>query len=214
MTSRQIPDRHQRVVRALQAGGPATPDSLVRRVEVAVDRPARRFTWRLPALAAATAVAAVGLVLALVPHGPTVTDAAALVDRAPTRAAPGPHPSRPALLDQRFEGVPYPDWSRFHWMAMGARTDTVGDRRAETVYYTHHGHVIAYTVIAGEPLPPPDGATTERAGGLELHRFRDGHRDVVTFVRGGRSCVLSGHVISSDTIVELASWKGGGAIHF
>jgi hypothetical protein len=193
MTGQQITERRRRVVRALQAGGPATPAGLVRRVEVALQRPPpRRRSWPVQALAvtaAAAAIAVVAVVVAITSGGPSVTAAAALVDRGPTERAPASRPEDPALLDRRFGGVTYP-------------------------FYTHHGHVIAYTVIAGEPLEPPEGATTERVRGLELHRFRDGHRDVVTFVRGGRTCVLAGHVITSDTIVKLAAWRGEGAVRF
>jgi hypothetical protein len=217
VTSHEIPERHRRVLHALQAGGPAVPAGLVDRVEIAVRRPAPPRSWRLPALAvaAATAVIAVVAVLAVTTSGSnSVTAAAALVDRAPTQPPPASSRGHPALLGRHFEGVDFPDWSRFGWMALGARTDTVDGRRTDTVFYTHHGHLIAYTVIAGEPLAPPGDTTTERSGGLELHRFRDGDRDVVTFVRNGRTCVLSGHVMSPDTIVRLGSWKGEGAVHF
>jgi hypothetical protein len=218
MRGQQITERQRRAVRALQAGGPAAPAGLVRRVEVALQRPPPpRRSWPAQALAvtaAAAAIAVVAVVVAITSGGPSVTAAAALVDRGPTEPAPAGSPEAPALLDRRFGGVTYPDWSRFGWMTMGARRDSVEGRDADTVFYTHHGHVIAYTVIAGEPLEPPAGATTEHAGGLELHRFRDGHRDVVTFVRDGRTCVLAGHVISSDTIVKLAAWRGDGAVRF
>jgi hypothetical protein len=47
-----------------------------------------------------------------------------------------------------------------------------------------------------------------------LHQFRDGPRDVVTFERDGRICVLGGEVIHPETLVELASWQGRGAVRF
>jgi hypothetical protein len=78
----------------------------------------------------------------------------------------------------------------------------------------HHGHRIAYTVISGEPLDPPDGARTRRVGDVMLIQFRGGPRDVVTFERGGRTCVLEGEVLSAETLVELASWGGDGAVSF
>jgi len=67
---------------------------------------------------------------------------------------------------------------------------------------------------AGEPLEPPTGARTRRAGGVTLMQFRDGPRDVVMFERGGRTCVLSGEVLSAETLVSLASWRGRGAVNF
>jgi hypothetical protein len=37
---------------------------------------------------------------------------------------------------------------------------------------------------------------------------------VVTFERGGQTCVLEGEVIHPETLVELASWQGDGAVRF
>jgi hypothetical protein len=216
VTPSAIPERHRRAVRALQARGPAAPAALARRIALGSARPASR-AWRLPALAIATATAtAIVLVVALsLDGGSGVMRAADIAGRPATLPTPGRDPTRPALLDRGFEGVVFPNWTaEFGWMAEGARTDEIDGRRAETVFYTHQGHRISYTVIAGEPLDPPSDAMLVRAGGLELHRFRDGERDVVTFERGGRTCVLAGHVIHHETLVELASWRGQGSIPF
>jgi hypothetical protein len=69
-------------------------------------------------------------------------------------------------------------------------------------------------VISGAPIEPPADAETLNARGLQLHRFRLGRQDVVTFERNGRTCVLSGDVHDPDTLVKLASWKGQGAVSF
>ena len=67
----------------------------------------------------------------------------------------------------------------------------------------------------GEPLSIPDGAERVVHDGVEvaLVRGHDGERFAV-FERGGRTCVLSGHVISESTLVDLASWHGDGAVQF
>jgi hypothetical protein len=111
--------------------------------------------------------------------------------------------------------VTFPDWSKkFGWHAEGARTDRLDGRRAETVFYTHHGHRIGYTVISGDPLGPPEGAETVRRNGVEIHRYKDGDRTVVTFERDGLTCIVSGHVIHADTPLKLAAWRGSGAVRF
>ncbi len=207
----EIPERHERVIRALRSGGPEVPATLrLPRVEAA---PARR-TWRAPALVAAGG-ALVAVVLALVMTsggGPEVREFAAMSQQPATQPTPA---SNGPLLDGRFEGVSFPDWSaEFGWMADGARADTVSGRPVQTVFYTHHGHRIAYSVVSGEPLKPPADADTIRVDGVDLHRFRDGPRDVVTFERDGHTCVLAGHVLDPDTLVELASWQADGAVQF
>jgi hypothetical protein len=212
MSKQDIPERHKRVMRVLASGGPDVPDTLF--VPVETPQPARRPRLWAPATAAVAAgIALAVFVVALTSTGDEGMRAFASISARPaTQATP---PSDGKLLDREFDGVAYPDWSReFGWMAEGARTDEIDGRRAETVFYMHHGHRIAYTVIAGEPLEPPEGATTRRVGGLTLVQFRDGPRDVVTFERNGRTCVLEGEVISAATRVELASWNGDGAVRF
>jgi hypothetical protein len=212
MTYQDVPERHQRVIRALDAGGPVPSKALY--VPLAETKPARGR--RTPALVAVAATVVLAAVIAIATisggGGPDVETLASISERPATQPTPG---GDGTLLDREFEGVSYPDWSReFGWMADGGRSDTLGGRRAETVFYTHHGHRIAYTVVEGDALEPPDRATTLKVGGVTLHQFRDGPRDVVTFERNGRTCVLGGEVIHPETLVELASWQGRGAVRF
>ncbi len=207
-----IDERHERVSRVLGSGGPAVPDTLY--VPVVKERPARRPRLWVPTVAAAAAgVALAILVVVLTSAGESGLRAYASISARP-ETQPTPR-SDGALLDRSFQGVSYPDWSRkFGWMAEGARADVIEGRRAESVFYMHHGHRIAYTVIEGAPIAPPEDATTRRVGGVTLRQFRDGPRDVVTFVRNGRTCVLEGEVLSPETLVELAAWRGDGAVSF
>jgi hypothetical protein len=211
-------ERHERVMRALQAGGPAASDTLERRVQRTVEAAAApRRPWLVrPQLVATCAVAALAaLVIGLAAGaagGPSVADVTSVSALERTQPAPA---SNGALLDRSFEGVTFPDWTReFGWRPIGARTDTVDGRRAATVFYTHQGHVIGYTVLAGDPVKPPGSAATVTRDGVELHRFRDGDRDVVMFERNGRTCVLAGHVLHDDTLPTLASWQADGALRF
>jgi hypothetical protein len=226
MSEPAIPERHRRAVEALRHGGPATPDGLRSRLEALEPTPPEMRRTPLPrgvprllapvAGVAALLVVAVVVVLSLGgPAGPSVVRAAEIAQLPATEPTPARDHANPALLDRRLEDVTFPDWSkRFDWHAQGARTDRLDGRRAETVFYTHDGHRIGYTVISGEPLQPPERAETVRRNGIEIHRYRDGDRTVVTFERGGLTCILSGHVIHADTPLKLASWKGSGAVRF
>jgi hypothetical protein len=193
----ELPAHHRRVVHALQSGGPAVPASVLRRVEALEARPAARPRLR-PVLAAGVA-AAVALVLAVVltlsgPRGASIADAAQLSSLPSERPAP-----------RSFAGVTYPDWSnRFAWFELGGRSDELNGRTTTTVFYRHTHHRIGYTVISGKTIEPPDDADVLNVKGLELHRFRLGEQDVVTFERNGRTCVLSGKVHDPDTLVKLA----------
>jgi hypothetical protein len=220
-----MPERHRRAVEALRHGGPATPEGLRRRLqalespspEMRLGRP--RSVPRLLAPAAGVAaliVVAVVVVLSLGgPAGPSVVQASELAQLPSTERTPAQDTRNPALLERRLEGVTFPDWSKeFGWHADGARTDRLDGRRAETVFYTHHGHRIGYTVISGKPLEMPENAQNVRRNGLEMWRYMDGDRTVLVFERDGVTCILAGHVVHEDTPLKLASWQGSGAVRF
>jgi hypothetical protein len=197
----EIPAHHRRVVHALQSGGPAVPDSVLRHIAALEAKPARRprIGFHRPVLAGGVAVAlalAIAVVMSLGgPAGPSVVDAAQL--------SPLPSEGGPA---RGFAGVRYPDWSdKFGWYTVGGRDDRLGGRRTTTVFYRHTHHRIGYTVISGRTIEPPDDAEVLRVKGVVLHRFKLGVQDVVTFERNGRTCVLSGDVHDPDTLVKLAS---------
>jgi hypothetical protein len=203
---------HTRVAGALRGRGPATPDGLRRRVAAASAGPAAPAWARLrPALTIA-AVAAVALALLLALPGvlrsePTVVRAAGLVHRPASEPTPRTLPGTPAMLDRAVEGVAFPDWAAEHgWRAQGARSDDVGGRQTETVFYEHQGHRISYTIVAGPPLEIPKHARRFRVDGMALAAFRDPQRhDVLVFERDGHTCVLSGHVLHAETLVKLAT---------
>jgi hypothetical protein len=206
---RAVPDadrliaRQRRVARALGTG-----------LEVPVAAPARRSA--APRLVLAGALAAVLVAIAvLAPRGErsTVEQAADLAKVPATQAAP--EAAGPALRAD-VEGVRFPSWGEeFGWHATGMRRETLDGRRAETVYYEHEGHRIAYTIIAGRPLPRPEHARVIRRDGLEISVYHDpshGGHDVAVFRRGGRTCVLAGHVLELETLIKLAAWQGDGAL--
>jgi hypothetical protein len=218
-----LEERQLRVRRALGGGGPAMPSALRSRLaeRSAPRRPARSRSRPRLALAGGVAAAAlaVGVALTIFTGGGgslTVAEAARPSSLAATGAAPATNDRRPALLRATFAGVSYPDWEReFEWFATGQRRDSlVGGRSTRTVFYRHTHHRIGYTVVDGPALDPPERGERYVVNGLEMRAYKDGPRDVLTFVRNGRTCVLAGEVHRRSTLVKLASWEGDGTISF
>jgi hypothetical protein len=173
---------------------------------------------RRPALAGGLAAAAAfALLLAfLLPGGaggPSVVEAAELASLPAEAAAPRSDPAEPALLDARALGLAYPNWAEeFGWRAGGRRVDEIDGRRAVTVFYEKEGRRIAYTIVSGEALEWPEDARRAPREGVDLRRLRSGDRTVVTWLRDGHTCVLSGEGTEAETLLDLAAWKGQGAV--
>jgi anti-sigma factor RsiW len=171
-------------------------------------------------VAGVAAAAAVGLALILVlPSGfsgaPSVADAASLAEKPPTQPAPTAVPGTPALLRAEVDDVPFPNYAaKFGWKPVGAREDDPSARDATTVYYERGGHMIAYTIVSGDPLDPPSDARETNRGGIEYRTFRDDGRVAVTWERDGHTCVLSGEAVRPAELLTLADWRGKGAIPF
>lgn len=212
-------ERQRRAVAALTGAEVAVPASLRARVRGAIEEPPKgRTPWLAWAGGAAVAIAAVMVVTLIIAGGaetPTVGEAAQLSALSPTEPAPAPAAGEPALLTATAEGLSYPNWrGEFGWRAAGERADELGDRSATTVYYDKDGRRLGYTIVSGEPLAPPAGADSRTIDGVEFMIAREGERTTVTWLRGGHSCVLSGEGIDERTMVELAAWKGEGAVAF
>ena len=208
--------RERRVVEALHQARATerAPERL--RAKIDASRPSRataagrRFAYAGVAVAAVAAVV-LALVLALpsgTPGAPSVSDAAALAARGPVQAAPTPDPSMPASrLHQSVGDVYFPNWtSRFGWQATGARMDKLGGRTAVTVFYRWNGDTIAYTIVHSPPLAEPSGKATTWDG-TEFRTLNLNGRLVVTWRRGGDTCVLSGTGIKAAELQRLAAWK-------
>jgi hypothetical protein len=173
----------------------------------------RRETRRRLAVATACAVAAalvITLVIALQDGSEevTVADAAAAGARPATEPAP-PTGRNEYLLDRSLEQIPFPNWRKRGWRAVGARRDRIDGRTAETVFYERSGRRVAYTIVSGSPLSPGDGARSVRAR-VEFTRLALDGRAVVTWRRKGHTCVLSGTRVPQKELLNLASWKAYG----
>ncbi len=201
------------------AGEVEAPAGLRARVEAQRDR--RTRSRRRPLVLGAGLATAAALALAVVlvlpsgVGGPSLAQAATLATKPATGAPPQPLPGDPKLLDRAEEGVPFPTWlAKFGWRTAGVRVDTLDGREATTVFYEKKGKRIGYTIVAGDHIPVPEGAEPAQREGVELHSLTLDGREVVTWLRRGHTCVLSGAGVDRDVLLKLAAWKGAGSVPF
>jgi len=207
----------RRAVDAVRAhGGEPAPLALrLRRPALAV--PARHRP-RLLGVGIAGALGALVWALAAIGGGQaglTVADAATLAARPAIARVPEPPDDHATLPHIRAAGLPFPYWEdRFGWKATGVRNDDVDGRSLTTVFYRSHGRRIAYTIVPGTRLPAAPGAETIRRSGIVVHAYTDDRRLIVTWLRRGHTCVLSGTGVPLDTLLELAVWRSHGAVPY
>ncbi len=211
----------QRAVAAVRgaAGSVEAPAGLRRRIEAPREQLAHRSAFRRPVLVGVgLAAAAAAVVLALtVPGlgGPSLAQAATLGSQPADAPAPAAQAAEPKLLDLSVDDVSFPAYAeKFGWEATGARTDSLDGRRAVTVFYEKEGEQIAYTIVSGDPLDVPDDAVRTTREGTDVYVAEIDGRPVVTWQRGGLTCILTGSGVEPDTLVELAAWHGMGSVPF
>ena len=206
----------QRAVTMLRALDQPAPAALRARIEemtgvnpreTETRRPAR--SWRrvlvLPALATcAVVVAALVLLVGGGGSGPTVSQTAGLALADATLPAPAVDAGNHRQLTLHTGGIPFPNWAP-RWATVGARTDTLGGRRVDTVYYRGSGGAkVGYSIVSGAPLK--GGGYT--ASALYDGRYtvaRQGAAWVVAWPRDGHTCVLAARGVSFRTLLALAS---------
>ncbi len=221
-TLRDALERQRSAVAAMRGVDIPAPESLRRRIEA--KRPQSRL-WtarrgRRLALGGALAGAAAAIVFALLlvtsgRDGPTVTEAAQLANLPATRASVPVDGANRKLLAAAVDGVPFPNLhADFVWRQAGERSDELDGRGTRTVYYRRDGQRIGYTILAGDPIGPPAGARPSVQNEVRLSTATEGGRAIVTWRRGGHTCVLSGQGVSAKDLREVASWKGDGAVPF
>ena len=181
---------------------------------------ARRFGLA-PRLAAAGGLAAAvaALAIALLAGGgssPTLSqgEAAAASLRPATQTGPRESPTHHMALAAAVDGVAFPYWEGdLGWRSVGARTDRIGARTLRTVFYADtHGHRIGYTIVAGSPAPRSSGGVVRWRRGMPYRLLVENGVPVVTWLRKGHMCVVSGRGVSSATLLRLASWSAHGSI--
>jgi hypothetical protein len=192
-----------------------TPTRLRARIEAERDRPRHRLGW--PALGAVAAgLAAVAIAVVVLPaNDPTVTDTVELAALPAAEPAPEVEAGQPALLAANVEGVAFPNWeSEFGWRATGSRSDELDGRATQTVVYEKRGSQVTYTIVAGEALDPPADAPVTTIDEVEFTTVNAGDLPGVTWLRDGHTCLLVGEGVDEETLVELAAWRGDGAVAF
>jgi hypothetical protein len=215
------------VSRALGQHGPLAPSALRWRIEAELseanerDRSAPPLLRRLaPAGAAVAALAALALVLPVIfgSGNPSVIDVHRLSAGGTEAPAPPPMGGAKHELAAQVEGVTFPNLDLkpgFDWRAVGERSDSLDGRPTKTVFYAHEEHLVAYTIVGGDPLTVPADAVPRRRNGVDVGLLHDDHgHDIAVFERQGHTCVISGHVERRSSLLRLAAWSGHGQITF
>jgi hypothetical protein len=88
----------------------------------------------------------------------------------------------------------------------------VGGRTVTTVFYANQtGQRIGYAIVAGTPAPWVSGGVAKWRDGISYRLSTGQGASVVTWLRHGRLCVLSGRGVDGATLLLLASWGERGA---
>lgn len=184
----------------------------VRRRPLAV-RP--RAVTAVTATALGAVVAAVAVLAGGGAGGATVAQASVIATRPAQVAPPAPGAESVALPRLRAAGLPYPYWEdAFGYRATGVRYDRLDGHSATTVFYARGGARVAYTILDGALLPTGAPARSTVRDGVVLRSLSADGRTVVTWVRAGHTCVLTGQGASSGTLLRLASWRHGGQVRY
>jgi hypothetical protein len=205
------------------------PVSLHRQVESIVaagssPRAARRRSRRderrsrsfglAPRLAAAGAIVAVVVALAIAvglsggSSTLSVRDASALTLLHSTAAPPAESSTNGRLLTASVDGISFPYWSgHFGWRSTGSRTDRLDGRDVTTVFYANgRGQRVGYAIVAGAAPPKMSGGVVSIRDGTPYRLLTVNGTAVITWLRSGRLCVVSGHGVDGATLLRLASW--------
>jgi hypothetical protein len=218
---RELAERGRALIAAAVAETSA-PLALRERIERDRERarPVARRRWfgLAGSVAAVAAAAVVALVISVGgTPAPEVLATVQLAGKGPALPAPRHDPANPALLQAKIEGLPFPDWNqKFQWRAAGARTDRIDGRDAKTVYYDNPtGARLAYTIVGGKAIAPPDGARTVHLRGKDFHFMMRGNQRVVVWDRAGHTCVMTAPaIVPEERLLDLAAWDAGGGVPF
>jgi hypothetical protein len=218
---RELAERGHALIAAAVAETSA-PHALRERIERERERArpvARRRWFGLAGSFAAVAAAVLAAVVIEVggTPAPGVLATVQVAGKGPALPAPKHDPTNPALLKAKIDGLPFPDWyDTFQWRASGVRTDKIADRDAKTVYYDNPlGARLAYTVLGGAAIEPPDGARTIQIRGNDFHVMRRGNQRIVVWERNGHTCVMSAPAaVPQERLLDLAAWDAGGKVPF
>jgi len=210
----EIPDREQRVVDLLTQARVSTraPEGLRARVGAVRESPAKQrrasrargIASLRVGLAAAAAVVAGALVITLgggsTTEAPSLVQVAALSGRGPAGPAPGPLASASTtLLTAAVGSLHFPNWrDDGGYRSSGERTDTVAGRTVKTVFYTHGGTRLAYSIVASPVL------RGSRVADSPYGVVQVGSRVTVVWTDRGHTCELTGVGTDAEALWSLA----------
>jgi hypothetical protein len=214
-SSSALRERYEGEQRALAMLRELREDRAPHSLRLAIDArraPRRRARLLSAGALVATVAAAVVLLVLLLPGGspgaPSISQAAALALRGATLPAPSVHSA--VKLNQDVQELYFPNWKgSFGWEAAGKRVDRIGGHVAVTVYYKRWGKTIAYTILDAPPLRWTNHPMLQ-LNGIRLQGFADHGRLVVTWRRGGHTCILSGAGATVAELAKLAGWEAPG----
>jgi anti-sigma factor RsiW len=207
----ELVERQRRSLLAMQAlAAEDVPVSLQAAVEAQHPSERRRrrlLTSRLVLACAAVAAAIVSAVLLSGgPGAPSVADAARLATQAATAPAPARQGTSGTKLAIGVDGVSFPDFARaYGWRAAGVRQGRLDGRPVTVVLYRKDGRRLGYAIVAGGGLSRPGTGGARVIHGVTYQTLRVGGRPVVTWRRGGHTCVLIGQATYPE-LLKLASW--------
>ena len=179
----------------------------VGQLRAAQPKPRRRLRLglglALPATVAVAAALAIVLVTGGGTAGPTLTQTVHVTLAAATY--PAPTERNASTLRATAAGISFPYWQQtVGWRAVGARTDRIGGRYVQTVFYGWHGARVGYAIVGGSAVPVEGGRTVTR-GGVRYRFVHRGTATVVTWLRSGHTCVIAGRHVSEATLLALAT---------
>jgi hypothetical protein len=170
----------------------------------------RPLAFRIAAGATALAVVVIALVVVLGGSGSEKLDLKATADLAlsgATSPAPAEDPGTRSQLAASVEGIPFPYWGeKFGWRSSGSRLDHRDGRTVQTVFYSDaSGRTVGYAIVGGSPAPSVGAGTVHRLHGTPFHLTTVNGQGVVSWVRDGHLCVVTGRGVPSATLLALAS---------
>ena len=131
---------------------------------------------------------------------PSLGQVAALSGRGPAGPAPRPLPSASTtLLTAAVGSLHFPNWQADGgWRSSGERTDTVEGRTVKTVFYTHGGMRLGYSIVASPALAgSPASSSTYTV-------LQNGSRVTVVWTVAGHTCTLTGTGSNAEALWHLA----------
>lgn len=223
---RPRPRNEQELVDLVRSIDLEAPPSLRARVEEMVAAAPRRRLPRLglPAgifgarpLAGALAAAAIAAVLIVTlssgagGHKLDLRSAAAPTLLASTTVAPA-RSDHSHFLTTAVGAVRFPYLEdAFGWRSSGSRTDSVAGRSVTTVFYSRGSARIGYAIYS-VPSPSSRGGVVQLEGGTSYRVLTLGGAAVISWMREGHLCVMSGRGASAQQLIRLAGWGGERAL--